>query len=114
MNKDMDHPVLALLVLFGIWRLAYWLGISTTASIVVLVISAAYFLRGMNNLINNAPGRKVDWGIFEVDKASLILLVLFFAYGVTQADSIESISNWVLIILGMIFVYKVVSHYLPK
>lgn len=107
-----DNPVLALLVYFGVGMVGYTIGIRELASIFILVICGAYFLRGMINLINNSPKHKVDWGIFEVDKASLIILVLFFLYALTQANSLESISNWAVIILGMIFSYKALSHYL--
>jgi hypothetical protein len=109
---EIKHPALALLVFFGAGLLANSVGINKAASIFVLVICGAYFLRGMINIIEHSQKQKVDWGIFEVDKASLFLLVVFFIYEITQADSIESISNWAVLILGIIFTYKALSHYL--
>lgn len=107
-----DNPAIALLVYFGIGMIGYTIGIRETASIFVLVICGVYFLRGMINLINNSPKHKVDLGIFEVDKASLAILILLFLYALTQAGSLESISDWVVIILGMIFSYKALSYYI--
>lgn len=81
------------------------------ASITVLVIGVAYFYRGMRNLMSSKQTGRVDWGIFEVDKASLVFLLLAFIFALTQVDSIESVADWILILLGMIFCYKAVAYY---
>lgn len=109
-----DNPALALTVYFGVGLIGYWIGIRELASIIILVICGAYFLRGMFNVINSSPTHSVDWGIFEVDITSLVVLVLFFIYALTQNNSLESMSDWVVVILGMIFSYKAVSYYLLK
>lgn len=111
---QIQHPILALFIYFGAGALGLWLGVDKLASIVVLLISGAYFFRGMNNILKKSPEHKVDWGIFEVDKVSLVVLILFFLFSLTQVDSIESISNWILIILGIIFAYKGTAYYFLK
>ena len=110
---NIDRPILALFCYFGIGYLAYQFGTNIVAAYVVLAISIAYVLRGMTNLIEKSPVRKVNWGIFEVDKASLILLLILGGYGFIRDSSIEAVSNWILLTLGMIFTYKAISHYFP-
>ena len=106
------HPILAILTWLGAGYLATIIGTTRLSSVIILFVCALFMWRGLSNMIENSHTKRIDWGIFEVDRASLILILVFFIVGIfaDQNTNIDIVANYVVIGMGAVVAYKFIAR----